>query len=99
MSLFRTKSAHRPHLRHDSRVLAGHDVAWSLVQRLDRRSADSLPTIVCEALGMPVVALLRDDDRVPTDLRRGRAPGSRGALAEAADLVLDATFEPLRRTA
>lgn len=82
-----------------ARVLGEQAVSWSVVQRMDRHSAAHLPTLVCEALGLPVLALLPDDDRVTADLRRGRAPGSRGALAHTADLVLDATLQPLRRSA
>lgn len=82
-----------------ARVLAEQAIPWSLVQRVDRHSSEQLPTLVCEALGLPVLALLRHDDRVDADLRRGRVPGGRGALAEAAELVLDATLEPLRRSA
>lgn len=74
-------------------------LAWELVQRLDRHAPAGLAHVVGDALELPVAALLPDDDRVGADLRRGRVPGGRGHLAQAADLVLDAALEPLRSIA
>lgn len=81
------------------RAVRDHELPWSLVQRVDRRAHASLPATVSEALGLPLAAVLPDDDRVVADLRRGRTPGARGPLAEAADAVLDSTLAPLRSIA
>lgn len=74
-------------------------LSWEIVQRLDRRAPPGLAHIVGDALGLPVAALLPDDERVGADLRRGRIPGGRGHLAEAADAVLEAALEPMRSVA
>lgn len=82
-----------------ARALEASGVAWSIVQRVARGSPEDLPALVCDALGLRVVAVLSDDDRVTADLRRGRVPGGRGALAEAADQVLESIRVPLGRAA
>ncbi len=82
-----------------ARAARDQGVPWALVQRLGRRSVAELPTIVCDALQLPLAGILPEDDRVGVDLRRGRVPGSRGPLADGADAVLDLALEPLRSIA
>jgi hypothetical protein len=49
------------------------------------------PEDVAYHLDLPLLAVLRDDSRVATDLGRGRPPGTRGsdAVGTVADRVLD----------
>lgn len=81
------------------RAGAERALRWGLVQRTVKREQDRLPYVVATALDLPLLAVAPDDERVTQDLRRGRVPGTRGALARTADVLLDVLTEPMRRTA